>query len=336
MSDYTHQIEALFDQCLGDYEFNYQGRKRYLFCPLSCQGYSKHRHGHFEVNFKLGICYCYKCVEGSSIYNMLLQFKNTENRVYINGLLRDYNKHYNHENFKNNKKILLEKFESYSFTSGNFLEQLKEDIILTEKQFSFLKTRFPTLNKENILHLIKKFNFYPDPKTEDFYYISFFNKFKYQYLLKNGAYVKGKNVNTTIVNDKKDYYYNNFHNNCENLYLAEGLIDLMTIYELNPLLNSKQSNFLAFCNRNYSNIYEFLLNTGIFFYKNVYLIVDNDVNRKKFIMGVFRKLKADVNNSKYMLFKNFYIIEAPHAYTDINHLFMDTLSLKDLLINKIN
>lgn len=333
-TEYIEELKMLFRQHIGEFDVDQGDLKRYLYCPLSCQGYSKNRKGHFEVDYKIGVCYCYRCVEGTSIFSMLLSFKNNENRAYINGLLRVYFDFYEKSDAKNTQ-TKLEKYQSYDFTVKNGEKETYSSLNFSDPQISFLKRRFPTLEDGEILSVIKEFGFLPVPDGDDFYYYSFFNKFIYLYLYKNGEYVKSKQNSGTVYNDRKDYYYNvNSYLN-KNIYMSEGIIDLMTIKTQDPLQNASNSNFLGFCSRNYKFIYEVLLNTGTFFYENVYLVIDNDVNRTSFINGTIRKMCNGKSNPKFKLFKNLYVIEVPKKYLDINDMYIKTKSIKGLIINKI-
>ncbi len=333
-SEYIEELKLLFRQHIGEYDVDHDNLKRYLYCPLSCQGYSKNKKGHFEVNYDVGVCYCYRCVEGSSIYSMLKQFKNSENRGYINNLLRIYFTFYEHTDSKNDKGY-LQKYASYDFTLQNAVQGDTDNLKFTNNHVAFLKHRFPTLTDGEILKTVKEFHYIPIVDDHSFHYKSFFNKFVYMYLLENGNYIKSKAPNPSVYNDRKDYYYNVTSYMHENLYLSEGIIDLMTIATQDPLMNATNSNFLAFCSRNYKFIYEFLLNSGKFFYNNMYLIIDNDVNRTAFINGVIKKLGNGKRNPKFKLFNNLYVMEVPKTYLDLNDLYITTHSLKEISITKI-
>lgn len=332
-SEYIEILMNLFRQYIGEFDVDKGTSKRYLYCPLSCQGYSKNRTGHFEVNFERGTCYCYRCVDGSSIYSVLKSLKNNENNEYINNLLRVYFDFYEYLDDKiKNKK---ETYKSYDFTIKNALKEKSEEIKFTDEQLIFLKSRFPTLSEQQIISLVKNFGFLPNYETKGFYYSSFFNKFIYLYLYRNGNFIKSKVNNNEVINDSKDYFYNVMSYKYENLYMSEGIIDLMTISLSDPLKNSSSSNFLAFCSRNYKFIYEFLLSSGKFFYKNIYLIIDNDVNRQNFLKGIINTLKNGTNNPKFKLFQNLYLIEVPSQFVDLNDLYINTHNIKDILISKI-
>ena len=69
-NEYIEILITLFRQYIGEVGVDMGNSKRYLYCPLSCQGYSKNRTSHFDVNFDKGFCYCYRCVDGASIYSV--------------------------------------------------------------------------------------------------------------------------------------------------------------------------------------------------------------------------------------------------------------------------
>ncbi len=329
--EYIAELSLLFDQYIGEYDVDHGDVKRFLYCPLGCQGYSKNRKGHFEVNFNVGVCYCHRCVEASSIYSMLKEFKNIENGEYINNLLKLY---FNFFEYKSGSGGVSESYNSYDFSIDNIKTSTKIVINLTIEQEEWLQFRFPTIDIVAIKELLTVFKLVPSDKGM-FYYFSYFNKFIYLYLQKNGAYVKSKLPNKQINNDKKDYYMNMTSFKQKNLYIAEGLVDLMTVFVNDPLYNATDSNFLALCSRNYSYIYEFLLNTGTLYYDNIYYIMDNDINEAKFISGLIGKLKNGSNNSKYSMFKNFYRISVPKRYVDLNDLYIHESGINSITVTKL-
>jgi hypothetical protein len=331
-NDYIEELKNIFNTNIGEYDVDKGDIKRYLYCPLSCQGYSKNRKGHFEVDYTKGICYCYRCVEGISIYNMLKRFKNSDNRVYINSMMNMYFNYYSHD--INSKSNNVNQHNSYEFTYDNGFKNTISELFFSDNQQNFLKNRFPTLSFDEIKSLLYKFKFIP-ATNDNFFYYSHFNKFIYLYLFKNNSYVKSKKTNINIT-DKKDYYYyiSNYRN--KNLYISEGIIDLMTLYHHDPLMNVSSSNFLALCSRNYRFLYEFLLNSGTFYYDNIYYIRDNDVYTDKFVSGILKQISNIRNNKKMKMYNSFYLIEPLSKYLDLNDMYVKTESLNDINITKIN
>ena len=113
------------------------------------------------------------------------------------------------------------------------------------------------------------------------------------------------------------------------------MIDLITIDITDPLKNTNKSNFLALCSRNYNFLYEILLTSGKFYYDNIYIILDNDINEIKFMEGIISVLSNVKNREKYKLYKNIYKINIPDDFIDLNDYYLTDYNLSDLLIKKI-
>lgn len=330
-SEYINSLIDIVDQFLGDSDYEYGNVKRYLYCILDCQGYSKNQRGHLEIDFNKGLCYCYRCVKGTSLFSLLKMLKNSTNSDYIDNLLAIY---YNYYDFKlNNAYDQYENYNSYTFTIDN-IYNYQANFKYTDIQLHFLQNRFPHIDNNSRIKLTNIFKFYPVTNSNDFIFKTYFNKFDCKYVYTNNEYVKKKVSNKSIINDKKDYYYSIFNYEYNNLFISEGIIDLMTLYTVNPLYNT-HCNYLALCSRNYKYLYEFLLNTGKFFYNNIYLVLDNDVNRKNFIYGVMKSLNNYNTNLKYKLYNNLYIIDLPRQYVDINQLYINDSKLSQINFNKI-
>lgn len=300
-------------------------------------GRSKNNEPHMRINYENGVYYCYRCNEGDILLELIKQFKNTSNREYVNSLLKLYFSYYEY-NSKDKRIKRNQDYQSYEFSLNNLpIDSVKNDNI-NSTQFKFLQSRFPSISDPRILQdILNKFKININNNSNRIYYNSFHRKFAYSYLINDDlTYVKEKITNGNIVNDRKDYYYliSNYAN--DNLYISEGLIDLVTLYITDPLYNANDSNYLALCCRNYKMLYDILVNSGKFFYKNIYIILDNDINEHKFLDGIISILLNNTNRSKYKLYNNLYTITVPYEYVDLNKYYLHDHTIKDILIKKVH
>lgn len=298
-------------------------------------GRSKHNEPHMRIDYNNGFYFCYRCQEGGILYNLVKEFKNNNNKEYVNTLLKLYFTYFAYN--PTDKKVQSAKnYSSYEFTSHNATLQEISDTIFSDVQLGFLKLRFPTLNDNKLIDIVKKFRINIHESGNKIFYNSFHRKFSYAYILNEDfSHRKEKYKNGKITNDKKDYYHllNNY--NADNLYISEGLFDLITLFIIDKLGNIGNSNFLALCSRNYNYLYGFLLNTGKFFYKNIYLVLDNDINKSKFIDGFLVALSNNKNTEKYRLYENLYVVNPPKEFIDINNYYLTDNEISNLLIKKI-
>jgi hypothetical protein len=329
--EYIEVCKTIIDQYLGDSDYETSYSKRYLYCPYGCQGYSKNKQSHVEINYEGGFGYCYRCNEGGILYHLLKQCKNNNNTDYINNILNLYFKYYKYDSeLKKSKATSI--YKSYNFTIDNISPQT-EISKLSNTQLNFLTKRLKTSDSNIINNIIKQFNFNTTLNENKLYYYSYHKKMVYGYnLLNNNG--KFKFYNDKIINDKKDFYLLN-NITATNLYISEGLFDLITINILDPLYNANSSSYMALCSRTYTYLYEFLLNVGKFYYENIYIILDNDINKNTFIKNIIFKLCNNSYNIKYKLYKNIYTIEAPNMYVDINDYYLNS-DAPNMIINKIN
>ena len=110
----------------------------------------------------------------------------------------------------------------------------------------------------------------------------------------------------------------------------------MTIYISDILYNKNDSNFLALCSRNYTKLFSFLLNTGKFFYNNIYIIIDNDVNKSKYLKNIINILSNNKKINKYKLYSSIYIIYPDNLYVDLNKQYIENnYMLKNYTIQKM-
>jgi hypothetical protein len=327
---YINEIINFVEQFLDNEKIISDNSKQYncIMC-----GRSRNNKPHMRIIFDEGFYYCYRCNRGNILYNLIKQFKTNANKTYVNNLLKIYFNFYKYD--PSNKKIKNQHdYMSYDFNLNNIKLNHEINTELSTLQCDFFKSRFPNNSEDEILNLTNIFKLNLKQKNK-IYYNSFYRKFAYCYnLFEDGTYKKSKLPNPNIVNDKKDYYYliNNVKNN--NLYLSEGVIDLITVYITDPLYNSKESNYLAFCSRNYKFLFDILLNSGKFYYDNIYLILDNDISEEHFLNGVINVLTNN-KSARFKIFNNLYIIKVPYDYIDYNHYYLHDNKLNSLLIKKI-
>lgn len=298
-------------------------------------GRSKNNSPHMRIDYNNGFFYCYRCNEGGILYNLIKEFKNNSNKEYVNSILKIYFSFYEYN--PSDKKIKsIDNYNSYDFSIDNLSINKISNLNFSELQEEFFKKRFPSINKNQLISRIEKFKINLHNSTNKIFYNSYYRKFAYSYIINNDlSHRKEKLQNPKINNDKKDYYYllNNF--NYSNLYISEGLFDLITMDIVNPLHNTDKSNFLALCCRNYKFLYEILLTSGKFFYKNIYIILDNDINEKSFIDGIVSTLSNVKNREKFKLYENIYKINVPDNFIDLNEYYLSDYNLTNLLIKKI-
>jgi hypothetical protein len=213
------------------------------------------------------------------------------------------------------------------------LPQQADVIAISPIQLKFLSLRFRTTDIVAITNIVKKFNLNTSLNENKLYYYSYHKKMVYGYDLSTNN-TKFKFYNNKIINDKKDFYLVN-NVTATNLYISEGLFDLITLNILDPLYNSNSSSYIALCSRTFTYIYEFLLNVGKFYYENIYIVLDNDINKKIFMKNIINKLCNNSYNTKYKLYKNIYTIEVPNIYTDVNNYYLNSDS-HNIIITKIN
>lgn len=327
-NDYTVEVENFITNNLGEFVDITDTKKRYKYCPLSCNGYSKNKTPHLDIEFNDGFYYCYRCQDGGILYNLIKLFKTDSNKEYVNNLLKLYFDHYEYEHLGNEKSKNSDHI-GYNFTSKNIqIDSTTETF--SELQFSFLKKRFPTLEKDDIIKLTKEFNLILPKSGNYIYFLSYFMKAIYGYYLLKDGHRKLKRYNDKILNDKKDYYFK--YKSSKNLFISEGLFDLITLNITDPLYNKNESSYLALCSKNTRNIFEFLLCTGTFYYDNVFLVVDNDVT-DTFVKTFYKNTNR--SNVKYKIFKNFYTIKAPKNFVDVNEYYMKEKNCDDLMMYKL-
>jgi len=327
---YIVEVKNLLDQFL-DNALIVQNNIIQYNCIIC--GRSKSNKPHMRVDYNNGFYHCFRCNEGAILYHLIKEFKNNNNIEYINALLKLYFQFYEYNSIE--KKIKSRNnYNSYDFTIQNInaaiIEPSFDDI-----QQSFFRKRFPSIDDTKIFEIVKRFKI-NTTREHKLFYNSFYRKFAYAYFINNDlTHKKNKFANDNIINDKKDYYYLINSYGHKNLYISEGLFDLMTVYITNPLYNNNDSNYLALCCKNYKFLYEILLNSGKFFYDNIYLILDNDINEKKFIDGCISTLSNHTSSKKFKLYKNLYTITVPFKFIDLNDYYLADNSLPDLLINKV-
>jgi hypothetical protein len=257
MNEYIYQLILFIEQHLDNKKEIYENV--YQYNCLMC-GRSKNNNPHMRIDFNKGFFYCYRCNEGGILYNLLKELKTNQNIEYINNLLLCYFDFYNYD-FSNNSSFELK--NNYKYNSLNIIDK-DINIDIDSISYDFMKYRFGvSINK--LFYLLKLFNI--SLMGNKIWYKSFYSKYTYEYIIKsNTEYQKKKNINYLLNNnDKLDYYYliNNYR--FKNLYISEGVFDLITIYISDILYNKDNSNFLALCSRNYKKLFNFLLNTGKFY-----------------------------------------------------------------------
>ena len=325
MNEFIEQIINFLEQYLSNKTYISNNVFQYdcIFC-----GKSKNNKPHMRINYNDGLYFCYRHQEGGILYNLIKQFKTDSNKEYINSLLKMYKNYYNHDynNFSSSKII-----STYNYTNFNIYEKnnkINKDSIA----FNFFKYRLNAISLDKLLDIFN-LNCYDNIIS----YNSYFMKYKYSYdIIDNLNYKKQKTVNNNICNDKIDYYFllNSYNNN--NLFISESLFDLITIYYTDVLYNNKTSNYLALCSKNYKKLFMFLLNTGKFYYENIYIMLDNDINKEKFVYNIINILSNGKQIDKLKLYKNIYIIIPQNKYIDINDQYIkENYKLSNLFIKKI-
>lgn len=330
MSEYINQLILFLEQFLENRKDISSNVIQYN-CVLC--GRSKNNTPHMRIDYENGFFYCYRCQKGGILYNLLKEFKNKYNKEYVNTILSIYFNIYKYDsNFSaNGKKINFVK--NFSYCIDNLITQNK---LLLEncKSVDFIKYRLG--NDINIEDIVNRFKLSCNDNVIS--YNSYYMKYNYGYKINElDNYKKFKQVNKNIVNnDKVDYYHYLQSYDNDSLYISESLFDLITIYISNRLNNSLKSNFLSLCGKNYKNVFTFLLNTGKFFYDNIYIVLDNDINKSEYVTNVINILSNNKNIYKYKLYNNIYLVSALKQYTDINNQYISRkYKLDEMIVNKL-
>lgn len=329
MNEYVYQLISFLDQYLDNKKEISDNVNQYN-CVLC--GRSTNNKPHMRVDYNHGFFYCYRCNEGGIVYNLLKELKSENNKEYINILLDRYFDFYTYNFSKNGRNIKLN--IDYKYDINNVLYN-ESNVNKNCIAYKFVKSRLGI--NDNVLYKTLK-NFNIDCTENYLIYKSFYSKILYRYDIEsNLSYRKSKKINYDIKNnDKLDYYYliNNY--SFSNLYISESLFDLLTLSVSDILQNNDSSNYLALCSKNYKKLFYFLLNTGKFFYNNIYLLLDNDINKIKFINNVISTLSNNKKITKYKLYNNVYTITPNKKYIDFNAQYINNnYKLSDVLINKI-
>jgi hypothetical protein len=330
MNEYIYQLISFIDQYLDNVKEISDNVNQYN-CILC--GRSKNNNPHMRVDYNNGYFYCYRCNEGGIIYNLLKELKSVNNKEYINMLLDQYFNFYSYDFSKKGNGIKLN--VDYKYDTTNIFTN--DSVVDGEcEAYKFAGHRLGVSG--NVLYnILKKYNI--ECTKNILSYNSFYSKFFYKYDIESNVhYKKSKSINYSIMNnDKLDYYYliNGYEFN--NLYIAESLFDLMTVDITDILQNGRESNYLALCSKNYRKLFHFLLNTGKFYYDNIYLIIDNDINKSKFITNVINALSNNKKITKYKLYNNIYTIIPNKIFVDLNDQYINSnYELENVLISKIS
>jgi len=329
MNEYIYQVISFIEQYLDNKKEISDNVNQYN-CVLC--GRSKNNKPHMRIDYNNGFFYCYKCNEGGIVYNLLKELKSGNNKEYINTLLDQYFNFYTYDFSKKGNKIKIN--VDYKYDIVNIFNN--ENTINTDCiAYHFVKYRLGC-NDNRTYNILKNYNI--DCIENTLIYKSFYSKFLYKYDIKSkNSYKKIKEINYSILNnDKLDYYYLINDYRFSNLYISESLFDLITINVSDILQNGTSSNYLALCSKNYKKLFHFLLNTGKFFYDNIYLIIDNDINKLKFITNIINTLSNNKKIYKYKLYNNVYAIIPSKNFIDLNDQYINNnYKLTDVLIKKI-
>jgi hypothetical protein len=276
------------------------------FCDDSTRKSGKITHGHFYIARYYNYCHCFRCDYSNSFTRTLaklgfpnvellkfLSKNNTEKYTYVHNKLSINNPNISKEN-------LLEYYE-------NFKQKFPDRF---NNFLSYLNYR--CLNIDPIDFLIK-------PIIQNEYTLcSFYN---YNGELSTSRFINHPKFRYIIPKNSKPYYYfQNIYNidECKNIVITEGAIDLINIFNYCNLFNNKNTFYISIGGKQFNKILKELISNYLLIgYYHFNIILDNDGNVNR-----FRKLINSCENNIYNLNTNckisFYYPPNSKDFSDLN------------------